>query len=65
MSQKEKEYLEDLKRRDARKAHLKNFVLILLQQCKDENLTMEELDSVISAIKDYAEKTTLRDGLTL
>ena len=57
--------LEDLKRRDERDAHLKKFALALLQQCKDENLTMKELDSVVSTIKYYADRTTLRDGLTL
>ena len=63
--QEEQAMLEDLRIRDSREAHLKKFALTLLQQCKGENLTMKELDSVINTIRYYADRTTLRDGLTL
>ncbi len=65
MKPEEKAQLEDLALRGKREAHLLTFALTLLQQCKDENLTMEEMDSVISTIKYCAARTTLRDGLTL
>lgn len=65
MRPEEQAGLELLKQQDERKARLMEFALTLLQQCKDENLTMKELDSVMSTIKYYADGTTLRDGLTL
>lgn len=65
MTSEEQVRLEQLKQRNERKDRLMKFALTLLQQCKDENLTMKELDSVISIINHYAVKTTLRDGLTL
>ena len=48
-----------------REAHLRKFALALLQQCKDENLTMSELGLVMNSMKHFADRTTLRDGLTL
>ena len=66
MTQKEKDRLEALRRQDEREIQLKNFVLTLLEQCKDERLTLSELDWVITRIKHYVlERTTLHDGLTL
>lgn len=65
LTPKETDALKDYDVRRARESHLKEFALALLQQCKDENLTMKELDSVIGTIKHYADRTTLRDGLTL
>ena len=64
--QKEQDRLEALRRQDEREIQLKNFVLTLLEQCKDERLTLVELDWVIARIKYYvSERTTLHDGLTL
>lgn len=66
MTQKEKDCLEALRRQDEREIQLKNFVLTLLEQCKDESLTLAELDWVITAIKRrVSEGTTLHDGLAL
>lgn len=66
MTQKEKDRLETLRRQDEREIQLKNFVLTLLEQCKDERLTLAELDWVITRIKHYVlERITLHDGLTL
>lgn len=66
MTQKEKDRLEALRRQDEREIQLKNFVLTLLEQCKDERLTLSELDWVITRIKHYVlKRTTLHDGLTL
>lgn len=65
MTSEEKKYLENVKLRDKRRAHIVEFALALLQQCKDENLSIGELDSVITIIKQEVSKTTLHDGLTL
>lgn len=57
--------LEELKIRHKRDKEIKELVLALLQQCKDKNLTMAELERVLSIIKQDAMETTLRDGLIL
>lgn len=61
----EKAILEGLKIRHKRDKEIKELVLALLQQCKDKNLTMAELERVLSIIKQDAMETTLRDGLIL
>ncbi len=65
MRPEEQDRLELLKQRDEREVQLREFALTLLQQCKDENLTMKELDSVVSTIQHFAKKTTLHAGLEL
>lgn len=66
MRPEEQARLELIRQQDERRAHLKKFVLTLLEQCKDENLTLNELDWVTDVIKQrIMERTTLRDGLTL
>lgn len=65
MRPEEQDRLNRLKQLDEREAHLRKFALTLLQQCKDEKLTMKELDSVVSTIQHFAKKTTLHAGLEL
>lgn len=45
--------------------YLVDFAHTLLEQCIGENLTMEELDKVLTFMRSSASETTLRDGLNL
>ena len=47
MTEEEKRALEDLKRREERKALLKRIAFALLEQCKGENLTIKETVAVL------------------
>ncbi len=57
--------LKDVENRDKRKIVLKNIAFALLEQCKSENLTIKELESVLETVRYYSAETTLRDGLRL
>lgn len=65
MTAEEQKALEDLRRREERKALLKRIAFALLEQCKGENLTMKELEAVLEIVRHYSLETTLRDGLAL
>ena len=65
MTDEERTWIEDIKERNARKQHVIDFALTLLEQCKGENLTMNELDYVLKIIKSHSMEVTLRDGLVL
>ena len=65
MTEEEKRALEDLKRREERKALLKRIAFALLEQCKGENLTIKETVAVLEIVRHYLEETTLHDGLAL
>lgn len=66
MSPGEKHRLELIRQQDERRAHLRKFALTLLEQCKDENLNLNEFAWVTDVMKQrILEGTTLRDGLTL
>lgn len=66
MRPEEQDRLELIRQQDDRRAHLRKFALTLLEQCKDENLTLNEFDWVMDVIqKRILKDTTLRDGLTL
>ncbi len=57
--------LKDVENHDKRKIVLKNIAFALLEQCKGENLTIKELESVLETVRYYSAETTLRDGLRL
>ena len=61
-------WIEELKRveeRAARRETRKKIVLALLQQCKDEGLTVDEVEMLCKEVVIRAKGTTLRDGLTI
>lgn len=61
-------WIEELKRveeRAARRETRKKIVLALLQQCKDEGLTVDEVEMLCKEVVIRAKGTTLRGGLTI
>lgn len=50
--------LKDVENRDKRKIVLKNIAFALLEQCKGENLTIKELESVLETVRYYSAETT-------
>lgn len=61
-------YIEALKRIDEKAAQReirKRIALALLQQCKDEGLTVDEVEMVCQEAVRRVKQATLRDGLTI
>lgn len=65
MTQEEHMHLQKIEQRRSREEHIKKFALTLLEQCKSENLSMQELDIVLEHMRTKASKTTLRAGLAI
>lgn len=65
LSEEEKYALKRLDQRRKRQEEIRKFALTLLEQCKDENLSMAEWNEVIIYMRKKIEETTLRDGLKL
>lgn len=61
----ELDYLDKIDNQKKRNAHLKEFARTLAKQCRDENLSIGEIDLVVCILRSYVNDTTLRDGLTL
>lgn len=59
------EELERVEERAARRETRKKIALALLQQCKDEGLTVDEVEMLCKEVIIRAKGTTLRDGLTI
>lgn len=57
--------LKRLDQRQKRQEEIRKFALTLLQQCKDENLSMAEWNEVIIYMRRKIGETTLHDGLKL
>lgn len=57
--------LENLRARDTKRKACKKIALALLQQCKDEGLTVGDLECVFEIARSRGMETTLRAGLTL
>lgn len=65
MTEEEKKKINQLACSSLRRERIKKFALTLLQQCKDENLSLVELKWVLEFIGEFSECVTLRDGLVL
>lgn len=57
--------LENLRARDTKRKACKKIALALLQQCKDEGLTVGDLECVFEIARSRGMETTLHAGLTL
>lgn len=57
--------LERLALKEDTKRKKKKVVLALLQQCKDEGMTVEDVEDICKRATYKARQTTLQGGLTL
>ena len=65
LSDRERAYLRELKIRDEKELKKRKIVLALLQQCKDEGLSVADVNDICMWARCQALKATLRDGLIL
>ncbi len=54
-----KKHLERLSKENERETHIKEIALTLLEQCKSEHLTINELYDVLSFMRGYAERNSV------
>lgn len=65
LSDRERAYLRELKIRDEKELKKRKIVLALLQQCKDEGLSVSDVNDICIRARYHALKASLRDGLTI
>ena len=65
LSDRDRERLYTLKIRDETERKKRKIVLALLQQCKDEGLSVSDVNDICVWARCQALKATLRDGLIL
>lgn len=65
LSERDCEHLRELEIRDEKERKKRKIVLALLQQCKDEGLSVADVNDICVWARCQALKATLRDGLIL
>lgn len=65
LSDRDRAHLHELKIRDEKELKKRKIVLALLRQCKDEGLSVSDVNDICSWARYQVLNATLRDGLTL
>lgn len=65
LSERDCEHLRELEIRDEDELKKRKIVLALLRQCKDEGLSVSDVNDICIRARYHALKASLRDGLTI